>query len=66
MKITPQFMHFTSLVHHGHDIGCKPCLPLLAPVATLEDFFFREVARVHEVISDPFVEVEAPVCEGVC
>lgn len=59
-------MHFTSLVHHGHDIGRKPCLPLLAPVAALEDFFIGEVARVQEVVRHPFVEVEAPVCEGVC
>lgn len=65
MKITPQLLHCTRLIHHCHDIGRMPRLALLAPVIAFESLFVGEVAHVGEVIRNPFVEMEAPVREGV-
>lgn len=65
MKIVPQLLHFTRLIHHGHDISHMPCILLLAPMVAFEGFFVGEVAHVGEVIRNPFVEMEAPVRKGV-
>lgn len=65
MKIAPQLLHLARLIHHRDNLGTIPRLALLAPVATFENFVVGEVGLVGEVVCDPFVEVEAPVGEGV-
>lgn len=65
MKIAPQLLHLARLIHHCDDLSRIPRLALLAPVAAFDDFVVGEVGLVGEVVSDPFVEVEAPVGEGV-
>lgn len=65
MEITPELINLTSFDHPVDDIDCIPGLSLLAHVVAPKDFCVVHVALAHEVVNHPFVEVVAPVCEGV-
>lgn len=65
MKIAPKLLDFTSLNHHCQGFISISLLTTLAPVAALKDFLIVQYALVVEVVGNPFVEVEAPVNEGM-
>lgn len=63
VEIPPQFLDFAAFDHHVDHLVRVLCLPLLAPVAALEDPGIGEDTLTREVIDDPLVEVESPVDE---
>lgn len=65
MEVTPESFDFASLDHAVDNLVGVLGLPFHTPVASLDDLFVGEYALPLKIADDPFVEVEAPVDEGV-
>lgn len=65
MEITPQLVNLAGFDHPIDDIDRIPGLSLLAHVVASQDFRVVHVAHSREVVNHPFIEMIAPVREGV-
>lgn len=66
VEITPKFVNLTSLYHLLNDVDCIASLSLLTHVVPSENLGVGHLTHSLEMVDDPFVEMEAPVCQGVC
>lgn len=66
MKIAPKVLHLPGAIQHPNNLISIPSLLLDAPPAAFEELVVVQDSLVVEVVDDPFVEVVAPVGEGVC
>lgn len=65
MEVTPKLIDFTTSSHAVKDIICISRLPLDAHIISSEDLVIIHVARTVEEVDDPFIQMVAPMGEGV-
>lgn len=65
MEVPPKLIDFTSSSHAIENIICISRLPLDAQIISSQDLVVIHVTRTLKEVDDPFIEMVAPVGEGV-
>ena len=65
MEVSPKPIDLTTRSHAVENIVCSSCPPLDAHIISSEDFIGFHVAGTIEIVDNPFIEMVAPVREGV-
>lgn len=65
MEITPKLLDFTGIDHLVKNLICISSLLFHTQIIAAQDLVVFHVSHTLEMVNDPFVEVEPPVCQGV-
>ena len=65
VEVPPKLIDFTSSSHAIENIICISRLPLDAQIISSQDLVVIHVTRTLKEVDDPFIEMVAPVGEGV-
>lgn len=66
VKVAPQLLDLSVLVHLVHDLVRQPTALFAVHVLALKDALRFEESLIFQVLNHPFVKVEAPVCQRMC